>query len=53
MALHRGIAILLKVIHGTLIAWVVEDKGLSGLFVGDHLLAWNEAAELFAQRHIK
>jgi nickel-dependent lactate racemase len=37
----------------TLIALVVEGKGLSGLFVGDHLSAWNEAAELSAQRHIK
>jgi len=37
----------------TLIALVVEGKGLSGLFVGDHLSAWAEAAELSAQRHIK
>jgi nickel-dependent lactate racemase len=37
----------------TLIALVVEGKGLSGLFVGDHLSAWNEAAELSAERHIK
>ncbi|MBI3166897.1 MAG: DUF2088 domain-containing protein [Chloroflexi bacterium] len=37
----------------TLIALVVEGKGLSGLFVGDHLSAWNEAAELSAQRHIR
>lgn len=36
-----------------LIALVVEGKGLSGLFVGDHLSAWNEAAELSAQRHIR
>lgn len=37
----------------TLIALVVEGKGLSGLFVGDYLSAWNEAAELSALRHIK
>jgi len=37
----------------TLIALVVEDKGLSGIFIGDHLLAWNEAVELSAQRHIR
>ena len=36
----------------TLIALVVEGKGLSGLFVGDPLSAWNEAAELSTQRHI-
>jgi len=37
----------------TLISLVVEGHGLSGLFVGDHLSAWNEAAELSAQRHIR
>jgi len=37
----------------TLAALVVEGKGLSGLFIGDHVLAWNEAAELSAQRHIR
>ena len=37
----------------TLIALVVEGKGLSGLFIGDHVSAWNEAAELSAQRHIR
>jgi nickel-dependent lactate racemase len=37
----------------TLIALVVEGKGLSGLFVGDHLSAWSEAADLSAQRHIR
>jgi len=37
----------------TLIALVVEGKGLSGLFVGDHLWAWSEAADLSAQRHIR
>jgi nickel-dependent lactate racemase len=36
----------------TLIALVVEGHGLSGLFIGDHLSAWNEAVELSAQRHI-
>jgi lactate racemase len=37
----------------TLIALTVEGGGLSGLFIGDHLSAWNEAAELSAQRHIR
>jgi nickel-dependent lactate racemase len=37
----------------TLVALVVEHKGLSGLFVGDHLSAWSEAADLSAQRHIR
>jgi nickel-dependent lactate racemase len=37
----------------TLVALVVEGHGLSGLFVGDHLSAWNEAAEMSAERHIK
>jgi nickel-dependent lactate racemase len=37
----------------TLAALVVEGKGLSGLFIGDQLSAWNEAAELSAERHIK
>ena len=37
----------------TLIALVVEGHGLSGLFVGDHLSAWSEAADLSAQRHIR
>ena len=37
----------------TLAALVVQGHGLSGLFVGDYLSAWNEAAELSAERHIK
>jgi nickel-dependent lactate racemase len=37
----------------TLIALTVESHELSGLFIGDHLTAWNEAAELSAQRHIR
>lgn len=37
----------------TLVALVVEGKGLSGLFVGDHLSAWSEAADQSAQRHIR
>src|SRR5574339_1268736 len=37
----------------TLIALVVEGPGLSGLFVGDDLSAWSEAADLSAQRHIR
>lgn len=37
----------------TLVALVVEGQGLSGLFIGDYLSAWSEAAELSAQRHIR
>ena len=37
----------------TLIALTVEGHELSGLFVGDHLSAWSEAADLSAQRHIR
>jgi nickel-dependent lactate racemase len=37
----------------TLIALTVESKGLSGIFIGDHLSAWNAAADLSVQRHIR
>lgn len=37
----------------TLIALVVDGKGLSGLFIGDHISAWEAAAELSAERHIR
>jgi len=37
----------------TLIALVVEGHELSGLFIGDHLSAWSEAADLSARRHIR
>lgn len=37
----------------TLVALVVQGHGLSGLFIGDHLSAWNEAAELSAGLHIR
>jgi nickel-dependent lactate racemase len=37
----------------TLVALVVERKGLTGLFIGDHLSAWKEAAKLSAERHIR
>jgi lactate racemase len=36
----------------TLIALVVEGKGLSGIFIGEHQEAWREAATLSSQRHI-
>jgi nickel-dependent lactate racemase len=36
----------------TLIALVVEDHDLSGLFIGDKLSAWSAAVDLSAQRHI-
>jgi len=37
----------------TLIAVTVEGHELSGLFIGDPLSAWSEAADLSAQRHIR
>jgi nickel-dependent lactate racemase len=37
----------------TLVALTVENHGLSGLFIGDHLSVWSEAADLSAQRHIR
>ncbi|MFT3895411.1 MAG: lactate racemase domain-containing protein [Anaerolineales bacterium] len=37
----------------TLVALVVEGKGLSGLFIGDPISAWEEAAKLSAERHIR
>lgn len=36
----------------TLIALVVADEGLRGIFIGDHLSAWSAAADLSAQSHI-
>lgn len=36
----------------TLAALVVEKSDLSGVFVGDHLSAWSEAADHSRQRHI-
>lgn len=36
----------------TLIALIVEGHELSGLFIGDYISAWNEAANLSAERHI-
>lgn len=37
----------------TMIALVVEGQRLSGLFIGDHVSAWEEAAGLSAERHIR
>jgi len=37
----------------TLIALTVEGHDLSGLFIGDHLSAWDAAADLSARRHIR
>jgi nickel-dependent lactate racemase len=37
----------------TVIALTVEGQGLRGLFIGDHLSAWSEAAKLSAERHIR
>jgi len=37
----------------TLIALVVENHDLSGMFIGDTLSAWNAAADLSAERHIR
>ncbi|HEX5808455.1 MAG TPA: lactate racemase domain-containing protein [Anaerolineales bacterium] len=37
----------------TLIALTVEGEGLSGVFIGDPLSAWNAAADLSMERHIR
>jgi nickel-dependent lactate racemase len=37
----------------TLIALTVENHALSGLFIGDQLSAWSEAADLSAQKHVR
>jgi hypothetical protein len=37
----------------TLAGLVAEAHDLAGIFVGDHLAAWNAAADLSAQRHIR
>lgn len=37
----------------TLIALVVEKDVLAGIFIGDYITAWSEAADLSSQRHIK
>jgi nickel-dependent lactate racemase len=36
----------------TLMALVVEGKGVSGMFIGDVLSAWRAAADLSSERHI-
>jgi nickel-dependent lactate racemase len=36
----------------TLIALVVVGQGLAGMFIGDTISAWSEAADLSSQRHI-
>ena len=36
----------------TLIALTVEEDGLTGLSIGDPFTAWNDAADLSAERHI-
>lgn len=37
----------------TLIALVVENEGLAGIFIDDYITAWRSAAELSSQRHIR
>lgn len=36
----------------TLVSMVVVGEGLAGLFVGDHVEAWQAAADLSSERHI-
>ncbi len=36
----------------TLVAMVVYGDGLAGMFIGDHISAWESAAALSSQRHI-
>jgi len=49
--IHQAAALLKTAI--TLIALVGEGDGIAGLFIGDHVEAWQAAAELSAERHIK
>ena len=37
----------------TLLSLVVVDEGLAGMFIGDHLSAWDAAARLSQQNHIR
>ena len=37
----------------TLISMVVVGSGLAGLFIGDYLSAWGQAADLSSKRHIR
>ncbi|MFM8319637.1 MAG: lactate racemase domain-containing protein [Chloroflexota bacterium] len=37
----------------TLVALTVQGHDLSGIFIGDHLSAWQAAADLSAERHIR
>ena len=37
----------------TLIAMVVSENDLAGIFIGDHLKAWETAANLSSQKHIQ
>jgi nickel-dependent lactate racemase len=37
----------------TLIALVVKDEGLAGMFIGDYLQAWSAAADLSSKVHIQ
>jgi len=36
----------------TLISLVVEEEGIVGVFIGDHISAWEEAVKISAERHI-
>lgn len=36
----------------TLVALVVVDHGLAGMFIGDYLSAWSAAADLSSEKHI-
>ncbi len=36
----------------TLVSLVVDKGGLAGMFIGDHISAWQAAADLSAQKHI-
>lgn len=37
----------------TLVSMVIVGEGLAGLFIGDHLTAWSNAADLSSERHIQ
>ena len=36
----------------TLISRVAVEEGVAGVFIGDHISAWEEAVKISAERHI-
>jgi nickel-dependent lactate racemase len=49
--IHRAAAMIPTAV--TLVALVVDDLNLAGIFIGDVVDAWRESADLSAERHIR